>query len=141
MMVTSIANSMWSLLWALTLLILILFQFALVFTNAVDIFLREHRKSRKPDGPQHQMLQECFGNMLKSIFTLYQTITNGRSWYEFIGALKVVDMPYASNFYEYLFYGFTGFAVLGVLNVVTGIFVQGSLAKVSAEKDAMIIEE
>lgn len=136
MMITSIANSMSSLLWAITLLILILFQFALMFTAAVDDFLRNQKESE-----QRQMLEDSFGNLLKSMSTLYQTITGGRSWYEFVNALEEVDLHYDTRFYEIAFYAFTAFAVLGVLNVVTGIFVQGSLAKVSAEKEAMIEEE
>lgn len=136
MMITSIANSMWSLFWALTLLGLILLQFALMYTSAVDMFLRNN-----PSSPNSVMLEDSFGSLLRSVLTLYQTITGGRSWYEFVVAIQQLDQFYDTRFYEFLFYSFTAFATLCVLNVITGIFVQGSLAKVSAEKDAMIVEE
>lgn len=76
-MMVLIVCSMWSLFWVMILLALILYVFAVCFTQGVTDFLgdAEHQDSAVAD-----QLREHYGSLLLSAYTLFASITNGVSW-------------------------------------------------------------
>ncbi|CAJ1351995.1 unnamed protein product [Effrenium voratum] len=133
MLVTSIISTLKALLWALVLLALIVYVFAVLFTQAVY----EHKND--PAAPAMPLREaeastRYFGSLAESMLSLFMSIAGGVSWEEVIGPLKEISIVWALCFVFYV--AFTYFAVL---NVVTGVFCQSAIE--SAQNDhAMVVQ-
>merc|ERR1719421_1251605 len=66
-------------------------------------------------------LLELFGSMLVTLLTLYQSITGGMDWGDV--AAPLIEIHPVMGFF---FATYIAFAVLCVLNVVTGVFVENA---------------
>jgi len=81
-------------------------------------------------------LAQYFGNIPKSTLTLFKAITNGISW----GIL--CDTLYDVHFFlGSLFVFFVFFVFFSVLNVVTGVFVDGAIQHGGKEREMLVAAE
>uniref|UniRef100_A0A7S4QF91 EF-hand domain-containing protein n=1 Tax=Alexandrium monilatum TaxID=311494 RepID=A0A7S4QF91_9DINO len=125
-LVHSVCSTLKSLAWTLVLLFLILYVFAVLFTQAAT----EHVLHA---GAQGGVLREHYGSLPISIYTLFQSITNGVSWAEVAGPLGQVH-----PFWEFIFSIFMMFTYFAVLNVVTGVFCQSAIEGASRDRDTVV---
>lgn len=132
MLVTSIISTLKALVWALVLLGLIVYVFAVLFTQAVYEFKSD--PALLASASLNQDSKRYFGNLGESMLSLFMSIAGGVSWEEVIRPLQEISTMWVM---AYLFYiAFTYFAVL---NVVTGVFCQSAIE--SAQNDhAMVVQ-
>jgi len=144
LMIISIVGSVQHLFWALSLLTLISFLFSMVILQLITAFVEDHpelaNREAEPlplatmlgmqnDGSSlREILNTHYGNIGRSILSLYLGTTGGADWGELAGPLAHV-----SGFLPALFGLYVAFLVIGVLNIVTGLFVQA--ANKAAEED------
>lgn len=124
-LVHSVFNTLRSLMWTLLLLGVILFVFAILFTQAAtQNFLFGTR--------QIPELDRTYGTLGKSFMTLFQAISGGVSWRDITRPLG--ELHGAWEMFYLIYFAFTYFAVL---NVVTGVFCQTAIESANRDHDLM----
>ncbi|OLQ11118.1 Kinase D-interacting substrate of 220 kDa [Symbiodinium microadriaticum] len=126
-LVTSIISTLKNLFWALMLLGIIIYAFAILFCQAVRTHLTDPAMPPLPEEVRDQA-ERFFGTLLDTMLSLFMSITNGVSWNLILIPLKEVHVVWVVFF---LF--FIAFTYLAVLNVVTGVFCQSAIE--SAQTD------
>jgi len=129
-LVYSIMYTLRSLAWSMLLLMLIIYVFAIVFTDAVTQHLID--RLGEEHTPTELDLIRRFGTLHISMHTLFRCISNGISWDSVIEPLIQVSWLLGYAFSTYI-----AFCCFAVLNVMTGVFCQS--AKESAERDQDLI--
>mmetsp|Transcript_27529 Transcript_27529/g.64164 ORF Transcript_27529/g.64164 Transcript_27529/m.64164 type:complete len:587 (+) Transcript_27529:42-1802(+) len=131
MLVTSIISTLKALLWALVLLGLIVYVFAVLFTQAVNDHVQDSAGQMLEEDKQASDLY--FGSLSLSMLTLFMSIADGVSWHQVIKPLQSMSWVWVMC---YLFYiSFTYFAVL---NVVTGVFCQSAIESASNDHSMVV---
>lgn len=78
----------------------------------------------------------AYGNIPRTIYTLFQTILGGVSWHE------VCDPLFEINWIiPFLFLIYVAFTILAMLNVVTGIFVDNAFHFAQNQRNIAILKE
>eukprot|EP00413_Alexandrium_margalefii_P039299 CAMPEP_0204603214 /NCGR_PEP_ID=MMETSP0661-20131031/57126_1 /ASSEMBLY_ACC=CAM_ASM_000606 /TAXON_ID=109239 /ORGANISM="Alexandrium margalefi, Strain AMGDE01CS-322" /LENGTH=751 /DNA_ID=CAMNT_0051614259 /DNA_START=22 /DNA_END=2277 /DNA_ORIENTATION=+ len=131
-MVTLIIHSVRSLFWLLVLLVIILYVFAIFFTQGVT----DHLMDVAPPPDEKSVLMKYYGGLFPSALTLFLSITGGISWIEVLDPLKATGPVFVTLFLIYVF-----FAVFSVLNIVTGVFVDGAIQRSAQERDLRLEKE
>lgn len=111
-----------SFVWAMLLLVLMMYVFGLLFTDACLDYLREGN-ANDPLSPQKH-----FGSVSASMGTLFRSISNGLDWSEAVDTLLPVG-----DIWIWLFYLYIAFNSFAVLNVMTGVFCDSAIK--AAERD------
>lgn len=125
-----------SLFWALVLLGLVIFLFACFLAEARCSFLRDEHGPQRLDPDINQGLREYHGSLTTSmIFLAIAVVGGGVDWYDI--ALPYVQMNWL---YGFAFICFVFGILLGMLNVLTGIFVD-SATHISALDEELVIEQ
>lgn len=123
-LIHSILHTPKSLFWALVLLVLIVYVFALIFTQSVADHCMEYELP-----PAHDEASLVyFGSLLTTMLSLFMTVTDGVSWEKVIAPLEAISPVWA---FFFLFY--VAFTYFAVLNVLTGVFCQSAIE--SAQND------
>lgn len=125
--VASIAGSMKPLFWTGVLLFMVVYVLGVYITQVV---LNERIEMEK-DGRDDGRLERFWGDLFRSIFSLFESITGGVDWddvvrplWEQVGSGMVV-----------LYCLYIAFTVLAMLNVVTGVFIESVMKNATAEKE------
>ncbi|OLQ09045.1 hypothetical protein AK812_SmicGene7394 [Symbiodinium microadriaticum] len=113
-----------SLFWAVVLLGLIVYVFSVLFTQIVNDELLDGNWSFE----QKQQALRYFGDLYRTMLSLFMSIAGGVSWEAVLAPLEDVSHLWAMTFVFYI--SFTYFAVL---NVVTGVFCHSAIE--SAQHD------
>lgn len=139
-MVRGIMTSIISLVWAVVLLFLILFVIGILVTQVVT----SHRQTVdihpqpsstiEPSVDSH--LEESFGSLGKTMYSLYKSVTGGDDWATYADPLFEVSPILGVSFCLYV-----AFATLAVLNVITGVFVDNAIKANRDDADMVIIEQ
>lgn len=134
MLVGSIVNTLKSLFWALVLLILIVYVFGVIFSQAVNDFLQD----QEPDAPTvteqgREVLQARFGTVLDAMLSLFMSITNGISYVELLTPLAAL-----SGLWIFVFLFYMSFTYFAVLNVVTGVFCHSAIESAQNDHAAVV---
>lgn len=120
--VFAVVNLVSSFVPAMLMLAFVIYIFSLVFMQGVTAHLVVH----KDDGPQAreeaEIMRDWYGSGSKSMWTLFGSVTGGIDWKE--SAAPLVRL---GNFYVGMFILYIVFVNLGLLNVLTGLFVHAAL--------------
>ena len=108
-LVSSVIDTTRQLVWALILLVLVIYSFAILFTDACQ----DHMFRVGHD----EVMSEHFGSVYSSCTTLFQSILAGMDWKAAADSLLPLGIFWVQLFNLYI--AFCGFAVL---NVMTGVF-------------------
>lgn len=132
MMALSIISCLTSLIWAFTLLLLVMFIFSMVLLEGA----RDYLRSDAVDPAVHREIKKHFGGCVYTLYTLLQAVSGGNSWGE-------VAEPFVAihPFYGACFTFFIIFVLFGLLNVLIGVFVQNTEAIAGIDKEFVIQEE
>lgn len=133
-MVYLIAASMASFLWTLVLLILLMYGVAVHLTEVVADYLHDNAASNL-DTFHVDKLDDAFGSLFKAVTSLYQSILGGIDWKELMDELNHITWTVPLLFSMYV-----AFAALVMLNLVTGVFVEGAQRIVSEDRDAELVK-
>eukprot|EP00811_Abedinium_folium_P034069 NODE_6983_length_1619_cov_7.542895.p1 GENE.NODE_6983_length_1619_cov_7.542895~~NODE_6983_length_1619_cov_7.542895.p1 ORF type:complete len:401 (-),score=102.28 NODE_6983_length_1619_cov_7.542895:193-1395(-) len=119
-MADGIINSFVPLMWALVLLLIIMYGFAVFFMSAVASYLVD----REPDENVVLVtsLEDSYSSVYKVVMLLFEGVTGGRDWADLAVPLKNI-----SELYHVCFGLYIVFVTLGVLNIITGFFVDGTI--------------
>jgi len=124
-----IIDSMKSLMWALLMLSIILYVFAILFTQSAS----DHIKQR---GPGVLEIQRQFGNIPLTVYSLLQAMLGGVSWGVASDALFDIHWTVAGLFFFYIF-----FTMLAFLNITTGVFVDNAVETARTQRDFLVQKE
>ncbi|CAK0807146.1 unnamed protein product, partial [Prorocentrum cordatum] len=128
MLVHSIACAGKSVFWALMLLFMIVYSFAIVLTQAVT----EHTAGGEQI--EDEDLVSYFGDLFRSMLSLWMAVSGGISWNELTAPLERTDNP----MWMILFLLYVVFVYFFILNVVTGVFVQNAFEGAQQDLDLTI---
>ncbi|CAE7729046.1 CACNA1G [Symbiodinium pilosum] len=127
MLITSIFHTLKSLFWAVVLIKLNVYVFAVLFVQAVVDFKEEPAfealAERERDG-----IERYYSSVLMTMLSLFMSIAGGVSWEDVVTPLMAISWIWVACFLLYVC--FTYFAVL---NVVTAVFCQSAIE--SAQND------
>jgi hypothetical protein len=106
-----------SVFWALLLLFIIVYSFGVILTQAVT----EHTEggTRVED----DKLVSYYGNLYRSMLSLWWAVSGGISWYELTVPLEGTG----NSLWVTLFLVYIAFVYFFILNVVTGVFCQNAI--------------
>lgn len=123
--VQSVLHTLKHLLWAMLLLLLIVYVFAVLFVQAVDDYVMDNQYL-----PEREMAASkiYFDSLIETMLTLFMSIAGGVSWEEPISTLKEI-----SGWWTFLYLFYIAFTYFAVLNVVTAVFCQSAIE--SAQND------
>merc|ERR1719356_329362 len=93
----------------------------------------EHIKHMPAGNPLAGKLESRFGDIFTSIYTLYLMITAGVNWGD--ATAPLLELHYG---YALCMCFFMGFTVLGVLNIITAIFVHDAVDAVQSEREERV---
>lgn len=119
---TSIRATLQSLMWALLLLLMIIYVMALIFTQATTDYLQQ--------AASNKVLEDFWGTVPIAMLTLFKAISGGVSWHDVAEPLGGISLWLTALFASYIF--LTYFAVL---NVITGVFCQSAIETVGLDPD------
>mmetsp|Transcript_80326 Transcript_80326/g.232057 ORF Transcript_80326/g.232057 Transcript_80326/m.232057 type:complete len:607 (+) Transcript_80326:93-1913(+) len=131
-----IIGSVGSFVWTGVLIVLLIYIIGVFFTQIVADYAISEDLTEAQEA-NAQVLRHSFGSTLKSFYTLYQAITGGFDWVE-------VHEPLMDNVHPLVglvFVLYTAFALLVLLNLVTGVFVDGALKVSRADKETELLEK
>lgn len=130
-LVFSIFVTLKSLVWAMLLLLLIMYVFGILFTEAVSehLYLLEKDPHRVVTEDELN-LRLYWRNLSVSVFTLFKAIANGVSWHDAVECLGSVSVLWQASFCVYI-----GFVYFAVLNVVTAIFCNSAIEMAQSDPD------
>lgn len=117
-MLVAILGSFISLFWALSMLAVIIFMFAIYFMQQMSTYLSSTQAN--PD-ELWQSQWDYFNNLGASMYVLLMASTGGKDWEEVYLLLSPLGFDSAFAFTFYLL-----FFTLGVMNIITGVFVENA---------------
>eukprot|EP00933_Yihiella_yeosuensis_P063480 TRINITY_DN6663_c0_g1_i4.p1 TRINITY_DN6663_c0_g1~~TRINITY_DN6663_c0_g1_i4.p1 ORF type:complete len:665 (+),score=95.67 TRINITY_DN6663_c0_g1_i4:110-2104(+) len=122
----SILHTLKALIWSMILLLLIIYIFGIVFTDAVTTHFSN--QTVVVDSQINNDLNKYFGTLKPSMTTLFQSISGGLEWEHQVAALESISWIWSSSFNAYIC-----FIYFAVLNVMTGVFCHSAIQ--GAERD------
>lgn len=134
LIIVSIMNSILPMLWTFLTLFMLLFLFGVVFQMGVATALSSAIPTADPDVVEETVVQ--FGTFGSTLLTLFMCITGGRDWIDTHQLLYAAAPSYGA-----LFVVFIGVMLFGMLNVITGIFIEGTLTKARSDRELAVSEE
>jgi len=130
LLILAVISTTKSLIWAMLLLLTLMYMFAVLFTQAAHSQLVDATPS-----PNLEDLKDAWGSVPRSVFTLFKSITNGNSWEQVSKPLSDIHGVWLALFLIYI--ALTYFAVL---NVVTGVFCQMAIEGAGKDEDELMQE-
>eukprot|EP00927_Polykrikos_kofoidii_P009502 TRINITY_DN1395_c1_g1_i4.p1 TRINITY_DN1395_c1_g1~~TRINITY_DN1395_c1_g1_i4.p1 ORF type:complete len:709 (-),score=81.97 TRINITY_DN1395_c1_g1_i4:10-2136(-) len=138
-LVISIIYTFRGLSWAMVLLFVIIYVFAIAFTQGTNSFLVSRIRTENLEGNAWQQdesmlsLWHYCGTMPRSIYTLFMISSEGRSWGD-------VGRPISTMSTVWLLLLMVFIAVIhfAVLNVVTGVFCQSAIDSARRDREMAI---
>eukprot|EP00930_Biecheleria_cincta_P095274 TRINITY_DN87252_c0_g1_i1.p1 TRINITY_DN87252_c0_g1~~TRINITY_DN87252_c0_g1_i1.p1 ORF type:complete len:645 (-),score=84.05 TRINITY_DN87252_c0_g1_i1:151-2085(-) len=140
-----IMDSIKSLIWAMFMMGLMTYVFAISITSQTAEWLASRFDISQPGWSSamdpatdriHYAIWSNFGNLQRTIFTLFKTILGGVSWENVSDPL--LDVGWLPVFLLLVYISFT---VLAVLNVITGVFVDNAFKSASKQRPDSIQRE
>jgi len=140
-LVQSLVGTLKSLAWAMVLLSLIMYIFAILFTDAALDYIIELKDQVEPltvDEENHLAdVSRYFGSLYRSFITMYQVISDGLTWSSPAHALYQLPAlgPYL---WVQLFHFYIAFVAFAVLNVMTGFFCSSAIKAAESDHEMVV---
>lgn len=132
-MVYLIFASMSSFIWAMVLIILLMYCVAVFYVDTSDKLVKDQTITVNVDD-----IQLYWASVERAMLTLFQALTSGNDWHNFIDCFDGAgDFAYVVNALAFSLY--VAFGMLVMLNLVTGVFVEGAQRIVKRDKDAELM--
>jgi len=129
--VVSIIGSMRSLCWTIILLVLMMYLIGVYLTQLVT----DHKADNELDPGEHQSLTQHYGSLLRSILTLFQSISGGIDWDDGVSPLMSSMSPWLALLFSF----YIAFAIFALMNIVTGVFVESALQTAKDDKELFLL--
>jgi len=125
---------MGTLVWALTLLFVLMYVFAIGFMSDILQHVSSARETGKDDEATEFLLQH-FSSIYVSVSTLFFIITSGVSWAEFFYKFRIID-----NYLPLWLCAYVAFALFGLFNIITSIVLESALEVTRNERELLVTE-
>jgi len=136
-MLFTILESMKQLIWLVILLIIVFYIFATIFTMAATDTIDSERNNKDPEiMAQVAGLELKWKTVMNSGYSCFLAMSGGQSWGELLEPLKATGKAYVFAFLCYIV-----FSVLVLLNIITGVFVDGAMVKSQYDRDLVVEKE
>jgi hypothetical protein len=122
-----------SFVWTAFLLLILTYMFAIFFTQMVADYVQDNLDEINPDSA----IFVYFGSTLVAINSLYKAITGGVDWEE----LSEPVMEHISVWLGLVFVFYVAFGALVILNLVTGVFVDGAFRLSKQDKHLELLKK
>eukprot|EP00927_Polykrikos_kofoidii_P043360 TRINITY_DN37430_c0_g1_i1.p1 TRINITY_DN37430_c0_g1~~TRINITY_DN37430_c0_g1_i1.p1 ORF type:complete len:619 (+),score=135.49 TRINITY_DN37430_c0_g1_i1:85-1941(+) len=138
--VSSILGSFKSLFWTMVLLTLMIYIVGVYFTQCVTNHLVE--RTENAGGKEIELTQSeekleyYFGSLARTLLTLWEAIAGGEDWDRMAMPLAELQI-----FVCLVFVCYIAFALLALMNVVTGFFVHTALLRAKKEEEAFVADQ
>lgn len=126
-LVASLMGTLKSLFWSFLLLFLVIYIFAILFTDVALDYAIENNSS------DEDLMQVHFGNLYISMNTLFRAISNGIGWAQAADAFAP-----AGAFWVQCFQLYVAFCLLALLNVMTGVFCNSAIKAAESDHDLAV---
>lgn len=127
--VTSIASSLRHLLWTVLLLVLMIYTIATYLTQLVA-----DTRLANPATDDSDLIQ-WWGSVGRSCLTLFEAISGGCDWDSNVVPLMQINVLLGPCFCWYI-----AFAILALMNVVTGVFVENAIDSANKDKEKYLVQ-
>ena len=145
-MVFALINSFVSLMWAFFMIMLIIFVFSILFCHGVAAHNFAIGADDAAAYAEALAAGEVFGSLWETCVSLFGAVSGGNDWMfyaEFLRSMRQDQHDLTGEIYFAIFAFYVAFCTVGLLNVVTGIFVDSAVTTrtedevVDAFKDEM----
>jgi len=124
-MVFAIIHTFTDLMWSLALIFFLVFVFAIIFTSAAESHFQSVDPTSEEAVDDASTVRMYFGGIYISMVTLLSAITGGEDWMIYGRALRLLQ--HGEMYFQLLCF-YICICVVGMLNVVTGIFVDNAVS-------------
>lgn len=124
----SVFDSLQAIVWAIVLILVITYIFSIYFTMIVT----EYKVENFNQGDDSVLLTS-FGSVGQTMRSLYLAALNGQQWYDIAKPLAT-----CSSWHVFVFMGYMTICLLGVLNMITGVFITSALRFVEKDQKSVI---
>jgi len=131
-MVTSIAASFRYLCWTVVLIFLIIY---IVGVFIIQLIANQAHENGMMETGLEQELELYYGSLLTALLSLFQAMTGGVDWSAMLNPL----MEHISPWIAAAFVLYISFVVLAMMNIITGIFVEGALQTAKEDKESDLL--
>lgn len=118
MMTLAIVNSRTMFLWAVIVLLLMMYLFSVIFLNVVSQYIDDAAS----EDTNVEELRVFFHSLQMTMLTLFMAVTGGVDWWEILELLLKISVLYAI-----VFLVFVVITILAILNVISAIFVNDAM--------------
>lgn len=122
-MIFAILNSFADLLWALVVVTLIVFVFAIIFMGGTAEYYETIDVTNAVQVQSARDVNLLFGDIGTTSLSLWSAISGGNDWMAYGEQLQKFSNP----MYFYIFQFYIAFCCVGLFNVVTGVFVDSAV--------------
>eukprot|EP00930_Biecheleria_cincta_P039205 TRINITY_DN26969_c0_g1_i1.p1 TRINITY_DN26969_c0_g1~~TRINITY_DN26969_c0_g1_i1.p1 ORF type:complete len:579 (-),score=118.63 TRINITY_DN26969_c0_g1_i1:41-1777(-) len=122
-MIFAILNSFADLLWALLVVGLIIFVFAIIFMGATSEFYDAIDINNPNQTASAAAVNELFGDIGVTSLSLWSAISGGNDWMTYGEQLQKFSNPMYFGIFQF----YIAFCCVGLFNVVTGVFVDSAV--------------
>eukprot|EP00930_Biecheleria_cincta_P058903 TRINITY_DN44696_c0_g1_i1.p1 TRINITY_DN44696_c0_g1~~TRINITY_DN44696_c0_g1_i1.p1 ORF type:complete len:556 (-),score=94.19 TRINITY_DN44696_c0_g1_i1:123-1790(-) len=129
MMVNTMFGAVKMLGWAMLLLTMAMYMFAVSFTEATKPLLTDPMFNSE----KRELLETYFPNLVVTVVTLFSSISGGVSWELPLAALAEINVLYAVMFLFYI-----SLVVFAMLNVITGLCCDYAIQNCVSEREDII---
>jgi len=138
--VSSIMGSFRSLFWTVILLLLLMYIVGVWFLQSVTDHFVQQRGDEGGGGALssgEDQLRKHFDSLARTILSLWQALSGGVNWGEVANPLISEVQPLLGV----AFAAYIAFALLALMNVVTGVFVQTALHSAEQEEESFLTSQ
>merc|ERR1712113_966697 len=127
-----VGSSLFSVCWAIFALFMVAYMVAIFFMQAIA----DHVQTSNTDDEWRQHADSRYGSMHRSLLTLMASFSGGLDWLQAAENLETVGWAYVAVFLFYIL-----FVLIGLLNIVTGVFVESAKNMAQLDSDLVIEQE
>jgi len=131
-----ITDSLKSLMWALVMLSLIIYVFAICFTSGATEWLIGQGGGQSSSNETLKAVRVRFGSLSRSVNSLVLSMLGGVNWGEISGPLENIGWVLVGLFFFYIF-----FTMFAVLNIITGVFVDNAVQTANSQREFLVEKE
>eukprot|EP00812_Abedinium_dasypus_P008131 NODE_2044_length_1007_cov_376.704832.p1 GENE.NODE_2044_length_1007_cov_376.704832~~NODE_2044_length_1007_cov_376.704832.p1 ORF type:complete len:273 (-),score=75.62 NODE_2044_length_1007_cov_376.704832:173-886(-) len=117
----------------MVILLLVMYSFSVLFMAMIVSHLGTLEAGDKEENPLIGDLELTYGSMYKVMSLLFRGVTGGDDW-----AVLAEPVQQISESFYLVFGGYIVFVTFGMMNIVTGYFVDGTMLVSSASREQMV---
>jgi len=126
-LLSMMVDSLWMLFWTVAFLSFMTYIFAIVFMQGVNVWIDTD------DADLKQRVEEYYGSLQKTMFTLMMAVTGGQPWQTFLRPLQEVSRALTPFFLSYVV-----IALYGIFNIVSAVFVEHARELKELDRDMAV---